>query len=54
MKLQNRPEDLEALKPEYQEYFHAIRERIPADRVIIDPVRRYAYGVDASLYSITP
>ena len=54
MKLQNRPEDIEALKPEYKEYFHAIRQRIPADRVICDPVRRYAYGVDASLYSITP
>jgi len=54
MKQLTRPEDITALKPEYQDYFHAIRARIPADRVIIDPVRRYAYGVDASLYSITP
>ncbi|MDY3298915.1 FAD-binding and (Fe-S)-binding domain-containing protein [Selenomonas sp.] len=54
MKLQNRPEDIAALAPAYQEYYHAIREQIPAARIICDPLRRFAYGVDASLYSITP
>ena len=54
MNLNNRPEDVAALSEKHQKYFHAIRTRIPDARVITDPVRRYAYGVDGSLYSITP
>ncbi len=54
MKFHHLPEDLAALPEEYQEFFHSIVKFIPDERIITDPVRTFAYGVDASLYRITP
>ncbi len=38
----------------YQNFYHNILKYIPRERIFTDFVRRYAYGVDASLYRITP
>ncbi len=54
MKLKNLPEDIAALPAVYQDFFHSIAKYIPDERIITDPVRTFAYGVDASLYRITP
>ena len=54
MKFKNLTEDIAALPQVYQEYFHCIARYIPDERIITDPVRTFAYGVDASLYRISP
>ncbi|MDR3560840.1 MAG: FAD-binding and (Fe-S)-binding domain-containing protein [Negativicutes bacterium] len=42
------------LSDQYRHFFQQISEFIPAKRIFTDPIRRLAYGVDASLYRITP
>ena len=54
MNFNNKPQDIEALPSEYQEFYHNLRTKLADERIITDPVRTFAYGVDASLYRITP
>lgn len=50
---QNRA-DISRLPEQYGRFYRQITELIPENRVFTDPIRRLAYGVDASLYRITP
>lgn len=54
MNFNNKPQDIEALPSEYPEFYHNLRTKLADERIITDPVRTFAYGVDASLYRITP
>jgi D-lactate dehydrogenase len=38
----------------YEDFQRAIHTRIPADRIISDPLRTLAYGTDASFYRLIP
>ena len=38
----------------YKDFFRRIKTTIPADRLIIDPLRTIAYGTDASFYRLIP
>jgi len=42
------------LPPPYDRLFAALREFIPAERLITDPLRTLAYGTDASFYRLIP
>ena len=46
--------DLDKLPEKYQLFCREITDFIPGKRIFADPIRRVAYGVDASLYRITP
>ncbi|MBB5336861.1 FAD-binding and (Fe-S)-binding domain-containing protein [Pectinatus brassicae] len=46
--------DINSLPTQYQEFYHSIAQVIPKERIVVDPVLTYAYGVDASLYRMTP
>ncbi len=40
--------------PEADALLAALRARLPSDRVVTDPLRRLAYGTDASFYRLVP
>lgn len=42
------------LPKQYEDFHHSIATKIPAERIFSDPVRTLAYGIDASLYRLTP
>ena len=46
--------DLASLPEKYRHFAEDISSFIPSTRIFADPIRRVAYGVDASLYRITP
>lgn len=46
--------DIIKLPDNYRIFYEEIISFIPANRIFADPTRRMAYGVDASLYRITP
>lgn len=46
--------DLAKLPENYRKFHSDIAALIPNNRIFVDPIRRLAYGVDASLYRITP
>lgn len=46
--------DFSNLPTQYQTFCRNILQHIPEKQIFIDPVRTYAYSVDASLYHITP
>ncbi|MDQ0203133.1 FAD-binding and (Fe-S)-binding domain-containing protein [Pectinatus haikarae] len=54
MELKPDRRDIADLPAQYQTFCHNILHFIPAEQVFVDPVRTYAYSVDASLYHITP
>lgn len=54
MGMKSRPHDITNLPARYQDFFNEITVFIPYNRVFADPIRTYAYGVDASLYRINP
>ncbi|WP_196594938.1 FAD-binding and (Fe-S)-binding domain-containing protein [Pectinatus sottacetonis] len=54
MAVKNNYNDLAGLPAQYQTFYLDIIQYIPKQRVFIDPVITYAYGVDASLYRMTP
>lgn len=54
MGMKSRPSDITNLPAGYQEFFNEITAFIPQNRIFADPIRTYAYGVDASLYRINP
>ncbi len=46
--------DILALPDNYQQFYQEIARFIPPQHIFADPIRTLAYGVDASLYRITP
>lgn len=42
------------MKAPYRELLEALRERLPAHKLIDDPLRLLAYGTDASFYRLIP
>ncbi|WP_028318973.1 FAD-binding and (Fe-S)-binding domain-containing protein [Desulfobulbus elongatus] len=42
------------LTGKYRDFFRRIKTTIPADRLVIDPLRTIAYGTDASFYRLIP
>lgn len=54
MGMKSRQSDITNLPANYQEFFNQIAIFIPQTRIFADPIRTYAYGVDASLYRINP
>jgi D-lactate dehydrogenase len=46
--------DILALPENYQQFYQEIARFIPSKHIFADPIRTLAYGVDASLYRITP
>lgn len=54
MGMKSKPGDITNLPARYQDFFNEITVFIPHNRVFADPIRTYAYGVDASLYRINP
>ncbi|MBP2637068.1 MAG: D-lactate dehydrogenase (cytochrome) [Firmicutes bacterium] len=46
--------DLLKLPENYRKFHGEVAQFIPKNRIFIDPIRTLAYGVDASLYRITP
>ncbi|MBB5017976.1 D-lactate dehydrogenase [Chitinivorax tropicus] len=42
------------MSPAHQALLQILRRFLPADRLITDPLRTYAYGTDASCYRLTP
>lgn len=42
------------IDPSYQKFLKAIRQDIPRNRIISDPLRTLAYGTDASFYRLIP
>ena len=38
----------------YKEFKEALQDFIPKDRIHTDPLRRFAYGTDASVYRLIP
>lgn len=50
----NAKADVLQLSDPYRDFYRQIGEFIPAKRIFSDPIRRLAYGTDASLYRITP
>lgn len=54
MRLKAYKSDFTNLPAPYQAFYSTVTEHIEKERVFIDPVRTYAYSVDASLYKITP
>lgn len=42
------------LPKEYDDFYHAVVQKIPVERIFSDPVRTLAYGIDASLYRLIP
>ena len=46
--------DIKSLPENYRQFYEQIVGFIPAKRIFADPIRTLAYGVDASLYRITP
>ncbi|HZZ86135.1 MAG TPA: FAD-binding and (Fe-S)-binding domain-containing protein [Anaeromyxobacteraceae bacterium] len=42
------------LPPDYRSFYEALAAFIPADRLVTDPLRVYAYGTDASCYRLVP
>jgi D-lactate dehydrogenase len=48
------PSDLETLAPPYRDLHAELAAALPADRLVIDPLRLLALGTDASFYRLTP
>lgn len=46
--------DVSRLPESYRQFYSEIAAFIPKNRIFVDPIRTLAYGVDASLYRITP
>ena len=42
------------LSTTYEDFIRRIKPRLPADRIITDPLRTIAYGTDASFYRLIP
>lgn len=42
------------MKSEYREFLNCLRQFIPDERLITDPLRTLAYGTDASFYRLIP
>lgn len=49
-----RQSDITNLPADYQAFYNQIVQFIPQTRIFADPIRTYAYGVDASLYRLNP
>jgi D-lactate dehydrogenase len=47
-------EDVRALPAPYRRLRDALLESLPENRIILDPLRRLAYGTDASFYRLVP
>ena len=45
---------IRSLPDNYRQFYEAIQCFIPGKHIFTDPIRTLAYGVDASLYRITP
>ncbi|MEG6585349.1 FAD-binding and (Fe-S)-binding domain-containing protein [Dendrosporobacter sp. 1207_IL3150] len=54
MGMRSRESDITNLPVNYKEFFDKISAFIPQTRIFADPIRTYAYGVDASLYRMNP
>lgn len=54
MSLKPHASDLLNLPGDYRDFYEKISQFIPPTRIFADPIRTLAYGVDASLYRITP
>src|SRR5689334_12567522 len=47
-------QDLRALPAPYRELHDRLADRLPRERLIVDPLRVLAYGTDASFYRLVP
>ncbi len=42
------------LPPEYRAFHDALRAFVPGERIVVDPLRTFAYGTDGSCYRLVP
>ena len=50
----NRRRDLSALPPVYRRFHDDVAQAVPAERLVVDPLRTLAFGTDASFYRLVP
>jgi D-lactate dehydrogenase len=50
----NRRSDVAALPPAYRQFHAEVGRTVPADRLVVDPLRTLAFGTDASFYRLVP
>ena len=50
----NRSRDVAALPPAYRRFHDEVGRKVPAERLVVDPLRTLAFGTDASFYRLIP